>query len=70
VVIATTDFGDAVHLRPGATEADTVHVEILNILEGYDLQRFGYLSADHIHLWTEAVKRAYADRNAYLADPE
>jgi hypothetical protein len=26
VVIATTDFGDAVYLRPGATEADTVHV--------------------------------------------
>jgi hypothetical protein len=26
VVIATTDFGDAVYLRPGATEADTLHV--------------------------------------------
>ena len=44
--------------------------EILNILEGYDLKQLGYLSADHIHVWTEAVKRAYADRNAYLADPD
>jgi gamma-glutamyltranspeptidase/glutathione hydrolase len=43
---------------------------ILNILEGYDLRALGYLSRDHVHLWTEAVKRAFADRNEYLADPE
>jgi gamma-glutamyltranspeptidase / glutathione hydrolase len=30
----------------------------------------GHLSADHVHLWAEAVKRAYVDRNAYLADPD
>jgi gamma-glutamyltranspeptidase / glutathione hydrolase len=44
--------------------------EILNILEGYDLKRVPYLSADHVQLWTEAVKRAYIDRNTYLADPD
>jgi gamma-glutamyltranspeptidase/glutathione hydrolase len=49
----------------GATTA-----EILNILEGYDLKAAGYLSSKHVHLWTEAVKRAFADRNAYLADPD
>jgi gamma-glutamyltranspeptidase/glutathione hydrolase len=49
----------------GATLAET-----LNILEGYDLRRFGYLSADHLHIWTEAVKHAYVDRNAYLGDPD
>jgi len=42
---------------------------MLNILEGYDLRASGYLSRDHVHVWTEAVKRAFADRNAYLADP-
>jgi gamma-glutamyltranspeptidase/glutathione hydrolase len=43
--------------------------EILNILEGYDLRALGYLSRDHVHIWTEAIKRAFADRNAYLGDP-
>jgi gamma-glutamyltranspeptidase/glutathione hydrolase len=44
--------------------------EVLNILEGYDLKAFGYLSADHVHVWAEAVKRAFADRNTYLGDPD
>jgi gamma-glutamyltranspeptidase/glutathione hydrolase len=58
-----------VSMPPPSSGGATI-AEILNILEGYDLQRFGYLSADHVHVWTEAVKRAYADRNAYLADPD
>jgi hypothetical protein len=37
VVIATTDFGDAVYLRPGATEADTLHVAYHN---GGDIEVF------------------------------
>jgi gamma-glutamyltranspeptidase / glutathione hydrolase len=50
----------------GATLAAT-----LKILEGYDLQAMGgWHSPDHIHLFTEAVRRAYADRNEYLADPD
>jgi gamma-glutamyltranspeptidase / glutathione hydrolase len=44
--------------------------QILNILEGYDLRSMGHMSADHMHVWAEAVKLAYADRNAYLADPD
>ena len=55
---------------PPPSSGGATLAEILNILEGYDLRRLGYLSADHVHLWTEAVKRAYADRNAYLGDPD
>jgi gamma-glutamyltranspeptidase/glutathione hydrolase len=55
---------------PPPSSGGATLAEILNILEGYDLQQLGYLSADYIHVWTEAVKRAYADRNAYLADPD
>jgi gamma-glutamyltranspeptidase / glutathione hydrolase len=55
---------------PPPSSGGATLAEILNILEGYDLKQLGYLSADHVHLWTEAVKRAYADRNAYLADPD
>jgi gamma-glutamyltranspeptidase/glutathione hydrolase len=45
-------------------------IEMLNILEGYDLGSMGAGSADAIHLMTEAMKRAYADRARYLGDPD
>jgi gamma-glutamyltranspeptidase/glutathione hydrolase len=40
------------------------------ILEGFDLGGLEWHSAEHVHLLAEAWKRAYADRNAYLADPD
>jgi gamma-glutamyltranspeptidase/glutathione hydrolase len=43
---------------------------MLNILEGYDLRTKGALSAASIHLTTEAMRRAYADRARYLGDPD
>jgi gamma-glutamyltranspeptidase/glutathione hydrolase len=55
---------------PPPSSGGATLAEILNIIEGYDLKRVPYLSADHIQLWTEAVKRAYIDRNTYLADPD
>ncbi len=48
-----------------------VHViQILNILEGYDLAALGPNSAASIHLFAEAAKRAYADRAQHLGDPD
>src|SRR5262245_50577778 len=55
---------------PPPSSGGATLAEILNILEGYDVRTLGYLSPDHVHLWTEAVKRAYVDRNAYLGDPD
>lgn len=45
-------------------------LEMLNILEGYDLQSLGYGSADFLHLFIEAKKLAFADRAKFYADPE
>ncbi|MBX9933835.1 MAG: gamma-glutamyltransferase [Methylobacterium sp.] len=45
-------------------------IEILNILEGFDLAGMGAGSADAIHLLAEAMKPAYADRATWLGDPE
>ncbi|RZT04030.1 gamma-glutamyltranspeptidase / glutathione hydrolase [Duganella sp. CF402] len=42
--------------------------EALNILEGYDLKSLPRAKAEHLYL--EASRLAFADRNAYLADPE
>jgi gamma-glutamyltranspeptidase / glutathione hydrolase len=45
-------------------------VQILNMLEGFDLKAAGHNSADGIHLFAEASKLAYADRSEYLGDPD
>jgi gamma-glutamyltranspeptidase / glutathione hydrolase len=44
-------------------------IQILNILEGFDIKAAGNNSADAIHLFSEASKLAYADRSEYLGDP-
>ncbi|MCB0548034.1 MAG: gamma-glutamyltransferase [Phaeodactylibacter sp.] len=44
-------------------------VEMLNILEGFNLKEAGHNSALYLHLLTEAMRRAYADRAQYLGDP-
>jgi gamma-glutamyltranspeptidase / glutathione hydrolase len=44
--------------------------QILSVLEGYDMKAFGYHSAKSVQLMIEAMRYAYADRNAYLGDPD
>ena len=45
-------------------------LEMLNILEGFDLRSLGHNSAAYLHLLLEAKKIAFADLDAWLADPE
>jgi len=51
------------------THSGTTIMEILNILEGYDLKSLGFGKAETIHLLAEAIGLAYADRFEYLGDP-
>lgn len=44
-------------------------LEMLNILEDYDLKAMGHNSADYMHLIVESKKAAFADRAKYIADP-
>ncbi len=44
-------------------------LQILNILEGYDLASMGFGSTEYIHLFTEAKKLAFEDRAKYYTDP-
>jgi gamma-glutamyltranspeptidase/glutathione hydrolase len=45
-------------------------VEILNILEGFDLAKLGNRSAQAVHLTVEAFRRAFYDRAEFLGDPD
>ena len=45
-------------------------VEMLNMLEGFDLQEMGHNSAMYLHVLTEAMRRAFADRAQHLGDPK
>ena len=47
-----------------------VLLEMLNILEGYDLSGLGRDSAPYFHLLTEAMRSAYLDRAIFLGDPD
>ncbi len=45
-------------------------LQMLNILEGYDLAKMGFGSADYLHTFIEAKKLAFEDRARWYADPE
>jgi gamma-glutamyltranspeptidase/glutathione hydrolase len=45
-------------------------LEILNVLEGYDLKKYGFGSPEHVHLFVEAKKLAWEDRAHLYADPD
>ncbi len=44
-------------------------LQMLNILEGYNIAAMGFGSAEYIHVFTEAKKLAFEDRAKYYADP-
>ena len=60
--------GYQVYGMPLPSSGGVAVAEALNILEGYDLKALPRAQAEHLYL--EASRLAFADRNAYLADPE
>jgi len=48
----------------------TAALQILNIMEGYNVKEMGFGSAEYIHHFTEAKKLAFEDRAKYYADPD
>jgi gamma-glutamyltranspeptidase/glutathione hydrolase len=55
---------------PPISSGGVALIEMLNVLEGYDVRTMGAGSAAAVHLMAEAMKRAYADRAHYLGDPD
>lgn len=55
---------------PPPSSGGVALVEMLEILEGYDLESLGHNTSRSVHLMAEAMRRAYRDRAVYLADPD
>jgi len=66
--VSTTFHGFDVY-KAGPWNQGPVLLQTLNILEGVNLAAAGEFTAEGIHQTHEAIKRAYADRNAYYGDP-
>jgi gamma-glutamyltranspeptidase/glutathione hydrolase len=64
------DFRDTTVFKCGPWSQGPVFLQILRLLDGFDLAALSHNSADYIHLWVEAAKLAYADREHCYADPE
>jgi gamma-glutamyltranspeptidase/glutathione hydrolase len=62
--------GRQVIAMPPPTSGGVTVIEMLNLLEGYDLASLSRQSADEVHLIADAQRIAWADRNAYVADPD
>ena len=69
VVKGTYRGYDVIGMPPPSSGGMAV-IQMLNVLEGYDLKANGYGSAKNIHLTAEAMRRAFADRARYLGDPD
>ncbi|MDB4809984.1 gamma-glutamyltransferase [bacterium] len=55
---------------PPPSSGGVALIQMLNLLEGFDLTKSGFGSAQTLHLCAESMKRAFADRARYLGDPE
>lgn len=66
----TVEYRDYTICKCGPWTQGPALCQALRLLEGFDLQAMGHFSADYIHVVTEALKLALADRDAYYGDPE
>ena len=67
--ISTSYRGYDVYELPPNTQG-FVALEMLNVLEGFDVASMGHNSADYLHALAEAKRIAFTDRAAYLGDPD
>lgn len=67
--IKTTYHGYTVHGQPPVSQGHIL-LQMLNLVEGFDLGALGHNSTTSIHYQVEAKKLAFADREAYLGDPD
>lgn len=70
VPLRSTYRGYEIISMPPPSSGGAVLIEILNILEGYELSKMNPSSSEKYHLLTEAMRRAFADRAEYMGDTD
>ncbi|HEV2862954.1 MAG TPA: gamma-glutamyltransferase [Pyrinomonadaceae bacterium] len=68
--LRTTYRGYEVVSMPPPSSGGAVLIEMLNILEGFDLRNLGWSSSERYHLMAETMRRAFADRAEYMGDAD
>ena len=68
--VSFTYRGHEIISMPPSSSGGATMAEMANILEGYDLASMPWHGPEMVHLHAEAWKRAFADRNHYMADPD
>jgi gamma-glutamyltranspeptidase/glutathione hydrolase len=64
------EYGNYTLLKPGPWTQGPTMLQTLAILKGFDIDRLKPTDPDYLHLWIEAAKLAYADREAFYGDPK
>ncbi len=57
-------------MMPPPSSGSIAIAQMATMLEEYDLEEMGFNSAEYIHIVTEAMRRAFADRAHFLGDPD
>ncbi len=66
----STDYGDHTVYEAPPNSSGHILLQELNVIRQYDMADMGFGSVESIHLMVEAKKMAFADREAYVADPD
>jgi gamma-glutamyltranspeptidase / glutathione hydrolase len=70
VPVRGTYRGYEIISMPPPSSGGVALIQMLNVLEGFELRPNGFGSATNIHLMAEAMRRAFADRAQFLGDPD
>ena len=68
--VSSTYRGYKIISMPPPSSGGVVLIEMLNILEGFDLGRMGWASSEKYHVMAEAMRRAFADRAEHMGDAD
>ncbi len=68
--LRTTYHGHEIITMPPPSSGGIALIEMLNILESYDLETLGWHSSQYVHTVVEAMRRAFADRAEFLGDTD
>ncbi|MEX2477937.1 MAG: gamma-glutamyltransferase [Gracilimonas sp.] len=63
-------LGYELHIMPPPSSGSIAIAQILEMIDDYPLAEMGHNSAEYIHVISEAMRRAFADRSHYLGDPD